>query len=414
MAKKNSIKLFEDKLVRSVWDEEKEEWYFSIVDVVEILTDSSDPKQYMKKMRSRDEELNSNWGTICTPLQMIGKDGKRREIQAANTQGLFRIIQSIPSKKAEPFKQWLAKVGAERLDQLQDPELSIKQGLEDYRRLGYSDDWINQRLKSIEIRKDLTDQWKGHNVEDGVQYAALTDIIYQAWAGKTAKEYKKFKGLKKENLRDNMTNEELVLNMLAELSATSITKAKNPQTLEENAFCAHEGGTVAAVARRELESKTGRSIVTPLNARDYFEAQIESKKEQLYLPVRNFILGTGLSFGFSNEKLRIPYKDSYFVIDQLYYHIPSRRSVLLKILRKNLTQKEKEQFKEQIQFFNAKDKREGENNAVGLLFIISENHVSIEYVIPDGNEQSAEKLGLPTSKEFDSFLQKSLADLRMN
>ena len=414
MAKKNSIKLFEDKLVRSVWDEEKEEWYFSIVDVVEILTDSSDPKQYIKKMRSRDEELNSNWGTICTPLQMIGKDGKRREIQAANTQGLFRIIQSIPSKKAEPFKQWLAKVGAERLDQLQDPELSIKQGLEDYRRLGYSDDWINQRLKSIEIRKDLTDQWKEHNVEDGVQYAALTDIIYQAWAGKTAKEYKKFKGLKKENLRDNMTNEELVLNMLAELSATSITKAKNPQNLEENAICAHEGGNVAAVARRELESKTGRSIVTPLNARDYFEAQIESKKEQLYLPVRNFILGTGLSFGFSNEKLRIPYKDSYFIIDQLYYHIPSRRNVLLKILRKNLTQKEKEEFKEQIQFFNAKDKREGENNAVGLLFIIGEKQVSIEYVIPDGNEQSAEKLGLPTSKEFDSFLQKSLADLRMN
>ena len=414
MTKKNSIKLFEDKLVRSVWDEEKEEWYFSIVDVVEILTDSSDPKQYIKKMRSRDEELNSNWGTICTPLQMIGKDGKKREIQAANTQGLFRIIQSIPSKKAEPFKQWLAKVGAERLDQFQDPELSIKQGLEDYRRLGYSDDWINQRLKSIEIRKDLTDQWKGHNVEDGVQYAALTDIIYQAWAGKTAKEYKKFKGLKKENLRDNMTNEELVLNMLAELSATSITKAKNPQTLEENAKCAHEGETVASVARRELESKTGRSIVTPLNARDYFEAQIESKKEQLYLPVRNFILGTGLSFGFSNEKLRIPYKDSYFIIDQLYYHIPSRRNVLLKILRKNLTQKEKEEFKEQIQFFNAKDKREGENNAVGLLFIIGEKQVSIEYVIPDGNEQSAEKLGLPTSKEFDSFLQKSLADLRMN
>ncbi len=414
MAKKNSIKLFEDKLVRSVWDEEKEEWYFSIVDVIEILTDSSDPKQYIKKMRSRDEELNSNWGTICTPLQMIGKDGKRREIQAANTQGLFRIIQSIPSKKAEPFKQWLAKVGAERLDQLQDPELSIKQGLEDYRRLGYSDDWINQRLKSIEIRKDLTDQWKGHNVEDGVQYAALTDIIYQAWADKTAKEYKKFKGLKKENLRDNMTNEELVLNMLAELSATSITKTKNPQTLEENAKCAHEGGTVAAVARRELESKTGRSIVSPLNARDYFEAQIESKKEQFYLPVRNFILGTGLSFGFSNEKLRIPYKDSYFVIDQLYYHIPSRRNVLLRILRKNLTQKEKEEFKEQIQFFNAKDKREEENNAVGLLFIIGEKQVSIEYVIPDGNEQSVEKLGLPTSKEFDSFLQKSLADLRMN
>ena len=413
MTKKNSIKLFEDKLVRSVWDEEKEEWYFSIVDVVEILTDSSDPKQYIKKMRSRDEELNSNWGTICTPLQMIGKDGKRREIQAANTQGLFRIIQSIPSKKAEPFKQWLAKVGAERLDQLQDPELSIKQGLEDYRRLGYSDDWINQRLKSIEIRKDLTDQWKGHNVEDGVQYAALTDIIYQAWAGKTAKEYKKFKGLKKENLRDNMTNEELVLNMLAELSATSITKAKNPQTLEENAHCAHEGGNVAAVARRELESKTGRSIVTPLNARDYFTAQIDSKKEQLYLSIRNFILGTELLFGFSNEKVRVPYKNSYFIIDQIYYHIPSKRNVLLNIYLKNPTAAQKEKFKEQILFYNNKNKRDGDENAVGMFFIITEKKISVEYVIPYNFGKSAEDFGLPSPAIFDSFLQKSLADLRM-
>lgn len=413
MAKKNSIKFFEDKLVRSVWDEEKEEWFFSVNDVVQILTDSTNVTDYIKKMRKRDEELGKGWGQIVTPLSVQTAGGKQKT-NFANTQGLFRIIQSIPSKKAEPFKQWLAKVGAERLDQLQDPELSIKQGLEDYRRLGYSDDWINQRLKSIEIRKDLTDQWKEHNVEEGVQYAALTDIIYQAWAGKTAKEYKKFKGLKKENLRDNMTNEELVLNMLAELSATSITKAKNPQTLEENALCAHEGGTVAAVARRELESKTGRSIVTPLNARDYFEAQIESKKEQLYLPVRNFILGTGLSFGFSNEKLRVPYKDSYFVIDQLYYHIPTRRNVLLKILRKNLTQKEKEEFKEQIQFFNRKDKREGENNAVGLLFIIGEKQVSIDYVLPEENCKSASELGLPSPEVFNSYLQKSLADLRMN
>ena len=413
MAKKNSIKLFEDKLVRSVWDEEKEEWFFSVNDAVQILTDSTNVTDYIKKMRKRDEELGKGWGQIVTPLSVQTAGGKQKT-NFANTQGLFRIIQSIPSKKAEPFKQWLAKVGAERLDQLQDPELSIKQGLEDYRRLGYSDDWINQRLKSIELRKDLTDQWKEHNVEEGVQYAALTDIIYQAWAGKTAKEYKKFKGLKKENLRDNMTNEELVLNMLAELSATSITKAKNPQTLEENALCAHEGGTVAAVARRELESKTGRSIVTPLNARDYFEAQIESKKEQLYLPVRNFILGTGLSFGFSNEKLRVPYKDSYFVIDQLYYHIPTRRNVLLKILRKNLTQKEKEEFKEQIQFFNRKDKREGENNAVGLLFIIGEKQVSIDYVLPEENCKSASELGLPSPEVFDSYLQKSLADLRMN
>ena len=413
MARKNAIKLFEDKLVRSVWDDEKEEWFFSVNDVVQILTDSVNVTDYIKKMRKRDEELGKGWGQIVTPLA-VQTAGGMQKTNFADTTGIFRIIQSIPSKKAEPFKQWLAKVGAERLDQLQDPELSIKQGLEDYRRLGYSDDWINQRLKSIEIRKDLTDQWKEHNVEEGVQYAALTDIIYQAWAGKTAKEYKKFKGLKKENLRDNMTNEELVLNMLAELSATSITKAKNPQTLEENAQCAHEGGTVAAVARRELESQTGRSIVTPLNARDYFEAQIESKKEQLYLPVRNFILGTGLSFGFSNEKVRVPYKDSYFVIDQLYYHIPSRRNVLLKICRKNLTATEKKEFKEQIEFYNSKNKRENENDAVGMLFIISDKKIEIDYVLPDSVGKTAQKLGLPETEVFDSFLQKSLEDLRMN
>lgn len=413
MSKKNSIKLFEDKLVRSVWDDEKEEWYFCVNDVIQLLTDTVNVNSYLKTLRNRDEELSKGWLQIVTPLSVETAGGKQKT-NFANTKGIFRIIQSIPSKKAEPFKQWLAKVGAERLDQLQDPELSIKQGLEDYRRLGYSDDWINQRLKSIEIRKDLTDQWKEHNVEEGVQYAALTDIIYQAWAGKTAKEYKKFKGLKKENLRDNMTNEELVLNMLAELSATSITKAKNPQTLEENALCAHEGGNVAAIARRELESKTGRSIVSPLNAKDYFCAQIESKKEQLYLPVRNFILGTGLSFGFSNEKLRVYYKDSYFIIDQLYYHIPSRRNVLLKILHKPLTTTEENQFKEQISFYDTKNRRDGENEAVGMLFIISEKKIQIEYVIPDGVGKTVEELGLPASKVFDSFLQKSLADLRMN
>ena len=412
MAKKNSIKLFEDKLVRSVWDEEKEEWFFSVNDVVQILTDSTNVTDYIKKMRKRDEELGKGWGQIVTPLSVQTAGGKQKT-NFANTQGLFRIIQSIPSKKAEPFKQWLAKVGAERLDQLQDPELSIKQGLEDYRRLGYSDDWINQRLKSIEIRKDLTDQWKEHNVEECVQYAALTDIIYQAWAGKTAKEYKKFKGLKKENLRDNMTNEELVLNMLAELSATSITKAKNPQTLEENAHCAHEGGNVAAVARRELESKTGRSIVTPLNARDYFTAQIDSKKEQLYLSIRNFILGTELLFGFSNEKVRVPYKNSYFIIDQIYYHIPSKRNVLLNIYLKNPTAAQKEKFKEQILFYNNKNKRDGDENAVGMFFIITEKKISVEYVIPYNFGKSAEDFGLPSPDIFDSFLQKSLADLRM-
>jgi len=282
MTKTNSLKLFGDKLVRSVWDDEKEEWFFSIVDVVEILTDSADAKQYIKKMRMRDKELNSNWGTICTPLQMIGQDGKLRKIQSADTKGILRIIQSIPSKKAEPFKQWLAQVGAERIEQMQDPELSIKQALIDYKRLGYSDKWINQRLKSIEIRKDLMDQWKAHNISEGVQYATLTDIIYRAWAGKSAKEYKEFKGLTKENLRDNMTNEELILNMLAELSATSITKAKNPQTLAENAKCAQEGGNVAAVARKELESKTGKSVVTPLNASTFFT--LEGKQEEKQIP----------------------------------------------------------------------------------------------------------------------------------
>ncbi len=284
MTKTNAIKLFEDKLVRSVWDDEKEEWFFSVFDVVEILTDSKDPKQYIKKMRMRDEELNFNWGTICTPLQMIGRDGKRREIQSADTKGILRIIQSIPSKKAEPFKLWLAQVGAERIEQMTDPELSIKQALLDYKRLGYSDKWINQRLKSIEIRKDLMDEWKAHNISEGVQYATLTDIIYRAWAGKTAKEYKEFKGLKKENLRDNMTNEELILNMLAELSATSITKAKNPQTLEENAKCAHEGGNVAAVARKELESKTGKKVVTPLNANIFLKGQLENKEKIAEIP----------------------------------------------------------------------------------------------------------------------------------
>lgn len=228
MAKKTEIKLFQDRHVRSVWDDLQEQWYFSITDVVSILTDSADPKQYVKKMKSRDESLKSNWGTICTLVPLVSEDGKMHREMTATTEGMLRIIQSIPSSKAEPFKQWMAQVAAQRLDQMADPELSINQALVDYKRLGYSDNWINQRLKSIEIRKDLTDQWKLHNVEEGIQYATLTDIIYQTWAGRTAKEYKQLKGLKKENLRDNMTNEELVLNMLAELSTTSITKSKDP------------------------------------------------------------------------------------------------------------------------------------------------------------------------------------------
>ena len=273
MTKKETLKLFEERKVRTVWDDEKEKWYFSIVDVVSVLTDSVDATAYWRKLKQRLKEEGNETVTNCHGLKMKAADGKMRLTDVADTEQLLRIIQSIPSPKAEPFKQWMAHVASERLDQMQDPELSIEQAMMDYKRLGYSDNWINQRLKSIEIRKDLTDQWKLHNVEEGVQYATLTDIIYQQWAGKSAKEYKQFKGLKKENLRDNMTNEELVLNMLAELSTTSITKAKNPQTLGENMQCAADGGDVARVAREQLEQKTGREVVTPLSAKRFFEGQ---------------------------------------------------------------------------------------------------------------------------------------------
>lgn len=273
MTKKETLKLFEERKVRTVWDDEKEKWYFSIVDVVSVLTDSVDATAYWRKLKQRLKEEGNETVTNCHGLKMKATDGKMRLTDVADTEQLLRIIQSIPSPKAEPFKQWMAHVASERLDQMQDPELSIGQAMMDYKRLGYSDNWINQRLKSIEIRKDLTDQWKLHNVEEGVQYATLTDIIYQQWTGKSAKEYKQFKGLKKENLRDNMTNEELVLNMLTELSTTSITKAKNPQTLGENMQCAADGGDVARVAREQLEQKTGREVVTPLSAKRFFEGQ---------------------------------------------------------------------------------------------------------------------------------------------
>lgn len=276
MTKKEALKLFEDRKVRTIWDDQEEKWYFSIVDVVGILADSKDyqtARKYWNKLKQRLKNEGFEPVTNCHQLKMRAEDGKMRLTDVADTESLFRIIQSIPSPKAEPFKQWMAHVASERLDQMQDPELSIEQAMMDYKQLGYSDNWINQRLKSIEIRKDLTDQWKLHNVKEGVQYATLTDIIYQQWAGKSAKEYKRFKGLKKENLRDNMTNEELVLNMLAELSTTSITKAKDPQTLDENMRCATEGGEVARVAREQLESKTGRKVVTPLSAKNFFNGQ---------------------------------------------------------------------------------------------------------------------------------------------
>ena len=278
MTKREISKLFEDRKIRTVWNDKEEKWYFSIVDVVAVLTDSENPQTYWRVLKNRLKKEGNQTVTNCNALKLRAADGKMRLTDMADTEQLFRLIQSRPSHKAEPIKQWIAHVAAERIVQMQDPELSIQQAMMDYKRLGYSDNWINQRLKSIEIRKDLTDQWKLHNVEEGIQYATLTDIIYQHWAGKTAKEYKEFKGLKKENLRDNMTNEELVLNMLAELSTTSITKSKNPQTLEDNMKCAADGGDVARVAREQLEAKTGRNVVSPLSAKRFFEEQRPNKE----------------------------------------------------------------------------------------------------------------------------------------
>ena len=276
MTNREVLQQFEDKKIRTIWNDGEEKWYFSIVDVVGVLTDQPDighARNYWKVLKHRLKIEGNESVTNCNRLKLIAEDGKQRLTDVADTEQLFRIIQSIPSPKAEPFKLWMAHVASERIDQMQDPELSIQQAMMDYKRLGYSDNWINQRLKSIEIRKDLTDQWKLHNVEEGIQYATLTDIIYQHWAGKTAKEYKQFKGLQKENLRDNMTNEELVLNMLAELSTTSITKSKNPQTIEDNMKCAADGGDVARVAREQLEAKTGRDVVSPLSAKSFFREQ---------------------------------------------------------------------------------------------------------------------------------------------
>ena len=268
MTQHNAIKLFEEKRVRTVWDDQQEKWYFSVVDVVAVLTDSANPTDYLKKMRKRDPELAAFVGTNCPQVTMLTETGKKRQTLAADTEAIFRIIQSIPSPKAEPFKLWMARVASERIDQMQDPELSINQALMDYKRLGYSDNWINQRLKSIEIRKELTDEWKRHGLQEGVQFATLTDIIYQTWSDMTAREYKRFKGLKKENLRDNMTNKELVLNMLAELSTKEISENRNPETFSEHMHIAQEGGEIARNARMELEEKTGKAVISPMNAKD--------------------------------------------------------------------------------------------------------------------------------------------------
>jgi len=290
MTQHNKIQLFEEKKVRAIWDDEAEKWYFSIVDVVAVLTESPNPRNYWKVLKHRLIKEGNESVTNCNQLKMLSSDGKKYKTDVADTEQLFRLIQSIPSPKAEPFKQWMAQVAAQRLDQLQDPELSIEQAMMDYKRLGYSDAWINQRLKSIEIRKDLTDEWKRRGLQEGVQFATLTDIIYSTWSGMTAKEYKQFKGLKKENLRDNMTNRELVLNMLAELSTKDISESQNPETFGDHMDVARQGGEIARHARMELEAKTGKPVVTSLNAKQALklkENQGDNPQKQLENPDSN-------------------------------------------------------------------------------------------------------------------------------
>lgn len=264
----NEIKLFEQQQVRSVWDSEQDKWYFSVVDVIAVLTGSPNPRKYWSVLKTRLKKEGSQLATNCSQLKMPASDGKLYKTDVADVEQLLRLIQSIPSPKAEPFKMWLAEVGAERLDEIQDPELTIERAMQDYRNLGYSEDWINQRLKSIEIRKELTDEWKRVGVKQGKEFAILTDIITKAWSGKSTKEYKAFKGLKKENLRDNMSNTELILNMLAEASTKDISQAVNPESFEQNQQVAEQGGNVAKVARLELESKTGKKVVTSQSAKN--------------------------------------------------------------------------------------------------------------------------------------------------
>lgn len=280
MVKQETIKVFEEKRIRTLWDDEQEKWYFSVVDVVQVLTGSVNPTDYLKKMRKRDLELYKGWGQIVTPLY-TETSGGRQKLNFADTRGILRIIQSIPSQKAEPFKLWMAQVASERLDQYQDPELSINQAMQDYKRLGYSDKWINQRLKSIEVRKELTDEWKRHGLQEGVHFATLTDVIYKSWSDMTAREYKKFKGLKKENLRDNMTNKELVLNMLAEISTKEISENSEPVTFDDHVDIASQGGEVARNARLELEAKTGKPVISALNSRS------EYQNEELFIKESN-------------------------------------------------------------------------------------------------------------------------------
>ena len=269
MSDKDAIQLFEDKKIRTAWDAEKEEWYFSIVDVVQLLTDSTNPIDYLKKMRKRDEELGSYLGTNCPQVVMLTASGKKRKTLAASTEQLLRIIQSIPSPRAEPFKRWLARVGAERIEETADPELAIDRALETYQKMGYDADWIHQRLLAIRVRNDLTTEWQTRGVEKGVEYAILTDEITKAWAGLSTRQYKQLKGLKKENLRDNMSDLELVLTMLAEATTTELSKAAMPETFEENRQVAIRGGSIAGNARKEIEADTGKPVVTSKSAIDF-------------------------------------------------------------------------------------------------------------------------------------------------
>ena len=271
-----AIQLFEGKKVRIVWDAEQEKYYFSVTDIVQVLTDSVNPRDYIKKMLRRDPELKSKWGTICPPVEMLAPDGKRRKTQAADLEGIFRIIQAIPSKKAEPVKQWLAELGSMRVDQMIDPELTFQMAVEDYRRQGYSDRWINERMRSIEMRKELTDEWHRSGIHEPKNFAILTNVLTKAWSGMTTGEYKRYKGLTKQNLRDNMTNVELALNTLAEVATTEYSRQSNPQSMAESQRIAKEGGEVAREARETMERRLGRSVVSSERASDYIRP-IEGK-----------------------------------------------------------------------------------------------------------------------------------------
>ena len=282
MEKQNEIKIFEDKQVRTIWDEEQEKWYISIIDVISVLTEQSSyqgARNYWKVLKHRLLKEGNETVTNCNQLKMEAPDGKMRLTDVADTEQLFRLIQSIPSPKAEPFKLWLAQVASERLDEMQDPELSIDRALQQYLNLGYSENWINQRLKSIEVRKELTNEWKKRGLKEGVHFATLTDLVTKAWSDKTTKEYKILKGLKKENLRDNMTNTELILNMLAEASAKDISEVVNPKTFDESKVVAKQGGTVARKARLELEARTGKKVVSSLNAKNALQLKQGEKKK---------------------------------------------------------------------------------------------------------------------------------------